>query len=76
MGEKGIQVTILARHELTLYPKPGQPVRYIAVTYLAPGMPPRTIYIPKDEYSKEREKDLIRKDIEEYEKAKPETITV
>jgi len=77
MGEEEkIQVTIIDRREIITYPKLREPVETIAITYIAPGMPPRTIFIPKKEYSKEKELKLIREDIEKYRRFKPETVTV
>jgi len=48
----------------------------VMITYVAPAMPPRTIEIPKEEWSKEEEAKRIRKDIEEYKAKVPEEIEV
>jgi hypothetical protein len=48
----------------------------MAVTYIAEGMAPKTIWIPKTEYSIEKEKTEIRKDLAAREKEKPETYKV
>jgi len=60
------EVTIISRDEYTTYPKPGVEEKLIAVTYAYADYPPRTIYIPKEVYSPEKEKEEIRKDIETF----------
>jgi len=74
--KKTYNVTILARREITVYPKIGQEAKQIAVTYVAAGLPPSTIYIPKEKYTKDYEKKLIREDIEKRLAQRPEQITV
>mgnify|MGYP000442139336 CR=1 FL=1 len=74
--EKGVEVTIIDRREIVTYPRLREPVETVAVTFIAPGMPPKTIFIPKSEYSKEKELELIRKEVTEYMKFKPETVRV
>jgi len=71
-----IEVTIIDRSEITTYPRLREPVQTIAVTYLAPDMPPRTIFIPKAEWTKEKELELIREDIKKYKAFKPEVVRV
>jgi len=70
------EVEILAREEITTFPKLRQPVVNIIVTYAAAGLPPASITIPKDKYSKELEAKLIREDIQRRLAFKPEIIKV
>jgi len=42
------------------------------VTYTAPGIPPRTLNIPEEEWTAEREIELIKEDIKAYRALKPE----
>jgi len=74
--EEKIKVTIISRDTVTVYPKLRQPMEIVMTTYVAPEMPPRTIEIPKEEWSKEEEAKRIRKDIEEYKAKAPEEIEV
>jgi len=74
--EEEISVTVLSRDEVVTYPKLRTPVTNILVTYVAAGLPPATITIPKDEYSLELEKKLIKEDIQKRLKVKPETYKV
>jgi len=46
------------------------------VTYVGAGLPPSTISIPKEEWTPELEKKLIREDIEKRLLIKPETFKV
>jgi len=74
--EKKYNVTILSRRTVSTFPRLGEEVRMVYVTYVAAGLPPATVMIPEEEYSVELEKETIRKDIEERLKRKPETYTV
>ena len=74
--EKKYNVTILSRDTITVFPSLNEKKEVVLVTYVAAGLPPKTIQIPKEEYSIEKEKELIRKDIELRLKAKPESYTV
>jgi len=69
-------VTILSRDEVTTYPKLNQPATTVLVTYVAAGLPPHTLHIPKEGWSESKEKMLIRKSIEERLKARPEAYKV
>ena len=71
-----LEVTILSRNEYTTYPKLKQAVVNIDITYIYKDMPPRTITIPKAEYTKDVEKKKIKADIEEQLKVKPETYEI
>jgi len=74
--EEEYDVTVLSRDEVVTYPKLRTPVTNILVTYVAAGLPPATITIPKDEYSLELEKKLIKESIQKRLKIKPETYKV
>jgi len=74
--KKEYEVTILMRETVTTYPRIGEPVETTMITYVAAGLAPNTITIPKEKYSLELEKKLIREDIERRLKVKPETYKV
>ena len=70
------EVEILSEDVIITYPKLGQPVETVAVTYVAAGLPPATIFIPKEEYSEEELKKRIREDIERRLKRRARTLKV
>jgi len=70
------EVEIISRTEVTTYPKIRQPVKMMEITYVTPGLPPATVWIRKDEWSIEKEKEVIRKDIERRLKFVPESYRV
>jgi hypothetical protein len=70
------EVVVLSRDEITTYPKLNQPEVTVMVTYVGGGLPPFTIRIPKDKWTPEYEKTLIRASIEDRLKKKPETYRV
>ena len=74
--EERMKVKILSREKIVTYPKIRQPKETIAVTFVAPGLPPATVFIPADEYSKEREIEEIRKKIEELKRMQPEEVEI
>jgi len=74
--EKEYEVTVLSRDDVTTFPRIGEAVETRMVTYVAAGLPPATIDIPKKEWTLELEKKLIREDIEKRLKVKPETYKV
>ena len=69
-------VTVLSRDEVTTYPKLNQPAVTIIITYVAAGLPPHSINILKAEWTLQKEKEVIRKDLQERLKKKPETYKV
>ena len=69
-------VTVFPRDDVTTYPKVGVAVEMRMVTYVAAGLPPNTLSIPKEEWTPELEKKLILEDIERRLKVKPETFKV
>lgn len=74
--EKKQNVVILNRSTVTTYPKLNQPAETMLVTYVAAGLPPHTLHIPMEEYSEPKEKQLIKKSIEERINSRPETYEV
>ena len=75
-AEREYDVTVISRDEVTTYPKIATPVVNVLVTYVAAGLPPHTVTIPKDEHTLDVEKTRIREDIEKRLKAKPESYKV
>lgn len=67
-----LEITILDRSEISIFPTLEKEVRVVSVTFTAPGIPPLTVRIPKEEWSPERENEEIRKAIKEYRERKPE----
>jgi len=67
-----VEWVILRRTELPTWPTPERPVMVVAVTYQANMLPPRTIYIPKEEWSLEEEDKRILADIAAARAARPE----
>jgi len=74
--EEKYEVTVISRDTVTTYPKIRTPVENVLVTYVAAGLPPSTVTIPKEEHTPELERKLIRADIEKRLKMKPETFHV
>lgn len=70
------EVKILSRVDLMTYPTPETPRKVKAVTYQSGFMPPRTVYIAEEEYSADKEREVIGADIKKAETAKPETLEV
>ena len=68
------EVTILSETEIVTYPRIGEERRQIAVTYVAPGYPPRTLFIPAEEYDEERVKKAILEDLKQLKKRKARTL--
>lgn len=70
------EVKVLSRVNLIIYPTPETPKTVRAVTYQTGFMPPRTVYIPEEGYSVDKEREAIKADIEKAETLKPETYEV
>ena len=70
------EVKIMSRVDLIIYPTPETPKKVKAVNYQTGFMPPRVVYIPEEEYSPEKEREVIGKDIEKATTEKPETMEV
>lgn len=71
-----IEISVLDRSEIVTYPTLEKEVKVTSITFSAPGIPPLTVRIPKEEWSKEREDEEIRKAIKEYRERKPEIKTI
>lgn len=70
------RITILRRTDLPTYPTPTEVVIVRAITYQADMMPPRTIYIEKEKWTEDLEKEEIKADIEKVKAEAPETYEV
>jgi len=66
-----IDIDILDESEITTYPTLEKEVKVMSISFTAPGIPPLTVRIPKEEYTPERRKEEIRKAIKEYKEIKP-----
>ena len=69
-------VTVIRRNEVTTFPKLETPVVNVLVTFVAAGLAPMTVTIPKDKHTPALEKRLIREAIEKKLEEKPETYKV
>lgn len=63
------RIRVLKRTPITTSPRPGETVTTLAISYQVDSSPPRTIWIDKEKWSLEVEKEMVRKDIEERAKA-------
>jgi len=59
------QVKIIASSEIAIQPQPGITKKLVVVTYVAEGHPPRTIWVPAEEYTREKLLQRIQQDLEE-----------
>jgi len=66
--------TLLVRQKILSTPGMAGRTYTYAISYVAPGMPPSTIFLPEKEWSEKRERELILKDIEDRKKFKPEIV--
>ena len=64
--KKTYRIRILSRDEFVTYPKLRQPVTMLAITYQVNDDIPRTVWIPKDEWTPEKEREIILKDYEKH----------
>jgi len=69
-------VTVLSRDDVVTYPKLNQPVTTKIITYVAAGLPPHSINVLKSEWTLQKEKELIKKDIKARLEKQPETYKV
>ena len=69
-------VVILSRAPVTVYPKLNVAEEHLIITYVAAGLPPNTINMLKKDWTAIKEKDAIRKNIEERLKQKTESYRV
>ena len=70
------RITVLRRTDLPTYPTPGEAVLVRAITYQANMMAPRTVYIDKEKWTPETEKEVIKEDIEKAKAEVPETYEI
>ena len=75
-NKEKIKVTILSREKITTYPQLGKAEETYIIAWQAEGLPPGLIFIPAKEYSPEKEKEMIKKAIEDLKKRKIEEIEV
>jgi len=75
-AKKEYNVTVLSRDDIATFPKLGQKVVTRLITYVAAGLPPYTVRIPKDKWTTELEKIQIRASIEARLAKKPEAYRV
>jgi len=71
--KKEYEWTIIARDRVTTFPKIGVAVETIITTYVGEGLPPDTVSIPAEEWTQEKEDEIIVERIHERLKVKPET---
>ena len=64
MAEVKPPFRVIRRKDILTYPKVGEEAYSVAVTYIAGDLPPHTLFIPKPEWSADKERELILKDIE------------
>ena len=69
-------VVILSRQTITTYPKLGQAVETMLVTYVAAGLPPHTVRMAVEAWTEETEKVLLRASIDDRLLKRPETYKV
>lgn len=69
-------VTVLSRSEIKTFPKLGEAVITVLVTYVAAGLPPHTVRILKSMYNTESERTVIRASIKDRLTKKPESYRV
>lgn len=70
------QVTIISEEQIPQYRPDGTVNIMIAVTYIAPNMPPRTVWIDKTKFSPQILAQAIRADMEQAKAAAPKTIEI
>lgn len=77
MSENKVELyRVLRRWERTSIPRIGEPTITVSVMYVAPGMPPYTVWIPKEEHSPEKEREVVLADIEDKKRKRPEVVTL
>ena len=78
MAEERVKekVTVVSRREITTYPKLRTPAVQVVVMYSTADLPPSSLFIPKEEWSEEKERELIKEDIKKRREEKPETFEI
>lgn len=69
-------VTVLSRREIVVFPKVGEELKQLMITYIAAGLPPATITIDKEKWTIEGEKRYIKEEIKRRLQEKPEKYRV
>jgi len=69
-------VVVLSRYSEFKHPSLGVKEEWLVITYVAAGLAPHPIEMIKKDWTLEKEKALIRKNIEERLKQKPEAYKV
>ena len=64
MTEAEIEVRIIRERVVTTTPKLGEEARTMVVTFVAPGLPPLTVWIPEEEDTPEARAAAIRSKIQ------------
>ena len=64
MAEAEIEITILNEREIITAPKLGVEAKTTAITFVSPGLPPLTVWIPEAEDSPEVRRVAIRAKIQ------------
>lgn len=64
----------VSRTEIMTPTRDGPPVLMVHTTYFVRGLVPGLVSLPKEEWSEEREAELIREDIKKRRKEKPTVI--
>lgn len=59
------RIRVLRRTPISTSPRPGETVITLAISYQTDDRPVRTLWIDKEEWTKEAEMAMIKKDIEE-----------
>jgi len=59
------QVKIIASSEIAIQPQPGVTKKLVVVTYVVEGHPPRTLWVPAEEYTRDQLLKRIQQDLEE-----------
>lgn len=75
-AEGELEVQILERRELSLPTVEGEPRIEVWITYRFGTLPPGLVRIPKPELTPEKERTVIRADIQARLAQKPETMKV
>jgi hypothetical protein len=64
----------ISRTEIDMYIEPGVTRKQYAITFWSASIPPRTIFIWKDEWSPEKELEEIKKEIEKMKQERAKTV--
>lgn len=76
MPEGEIEVEILDEWEVVTYPVPSERRVTVAVLFQAPGLPPLTVWVPKEEDTPEHRAAVIRAKIQAQGGAVRKTVRV